>query len=84
LLAPNSARVSGAQQITAAETKISNYLKTWEVSLAEFKKLTSTAKQEHIQFLLTLQIEELSTNDEYILRWFGPASKSNVENFIHL
>ena len=55
-----------------------------EVLLAEFKKLTSTAKQEHIQFLLTLPIEELSSNDEYILRWFGPASKLNVENFIHL
>jgi hypothetical protein len=58
--------------------------RTDEVLLAEFKKLTSTAKQEHIQFLLTLPIEELSTNDEYILRWFGPDSKLNVENFIHL
>jgi hypothetical protein len=54
-----------------------------EVQLAEFKKLTSTAKQEHIQFLLTLPKEDLSTNDEYILRWFGPAAKSN-NNFISL
>ena len=55
-----------------------------EVLLAQFKKLTSTAKQEHIQFLLTVPVEELSTNDEYILRWFGPAAKSNNNNFISL
>ena len=54
-----------------------------EVLLAEFKKLSSTAKQEHIQFLLTVPVEELSTNDEYILRWFGPASKTN-KNFISM
>jgi hypothetical protein len=58
--------------------------RTDEVLLAEFKKLTSTAKQEYIQFLLTVPKEQLSTNDEYILRWFGPVSKSNVENFIQL
>jgi hypothetical protein len=57
--------------------------RTDEVLLAEFKKLPSTAKQEHIQFLLTLPKKELSTNDEYILRWFGPASKTN-NNFISL
>jgi hypothetical protein len=56
--------------------------RTNEVLLAEFKKLTSTAKQEHIQYLLTLPKEKLSTNDEYILRWFGPASTTN--NFITL
>jgi hypothetical protein len=54
-----------------------------EVLLAEFKKLPSTAKQEHIQFLLTVPVQELSTNDEYILRWFGPASKTN-NKFISL
>ena len=58
--------------------------RTDEVLLAEFKKLTSTAKQEYIQFLLTVPKEQLSTNDEYILRWFGPVLKSNVENFIQL
>jgi hypothetical protein len=56
--------------------------RTNEVLLAEFKKLTSTAKQEHIQYLLTVPKEKLSTNDEYILRWFGPASTTN--NFITL
>ena len=53
-----------------------------EVLVAEFRKLSSTAKQEHIQHLLTLSKEELSSNDEYILRWYGPASKTN--NFITL
>jgi hypothetical protein len=54
-----------------------------EVLVAEFKKLTLTEKQEHIQFLLTLPKKDLSTNDEYILRWFGPAAKTN-NNFISL
>jgi isochorismate hydrolase len=57
--------------------------RTDEVVVAEFRKLTSTAKQEHIQFLLTLPVEQLSTNDEYILRWYGPDAKSN-NNFISL
>ena len=55
-----------------------------EVLVAEFRKLSSTAKQEHIEHLLSLPQEELSTNDEYILRWYGPAAKSNNNNFISL
>jgi hypothetical protein len=57
--------------------------RTDEVVVAEFRKLTSIAKQEYIEHLLSLPIEELSTNDEYILRWYGPAAKSN-NNFISL
>jgi hypothetical protein len=48
-----------------------------EIQLAQFLKLTSTKKQEHIQFLLTLSKDILSTNDEYILYWYGPKQKSN-------
>lgn len=46
-----------------------------ELQFAEFSKLTSTAKQEHIQFLLSLSKETLGTNDQYILMIYGPAPK---------
>lgn len=44
-----------------------------EIQFAQFMKLTSTAKQEHVQFLLSLPKETLGTNDQYILRFYGPA-----------
>lgn len=43
-----------------------------ELQYAQFSKLTSTAKQEHIQFLLSLPAATLGTNDQYILRIYGP------------
>lgn len=53
-----------------------------EIQLAEFVKLTSTAKQEHINFLLSLGNNILSTNDLYILRMYGPANK--IKQFLKL
>jgi hypothetical protein len=44
-----------------------------ELQFAQFMKLTSTAKQEHVVFLLSLPKETLGTNDQYILRFYAPA-----------
>ena len=53
-----------------------------EIQLAEFVKLSSTAKQEHINYLLSLEKNILSTNDRYILRMYGPANK--IKQFLKL
>lgn len=53
-----------------------------EIQLAQFIKLSSTAKQEHIQFLLTLEKSILSTNDQYILIQYGP--KQITKKFLNL
>ena len=53
-----------------------------EIQLAEFVKLSSTAKQEHINYLLSLENNILSTNDRYILRMYGPANK--IKQFLIL
>ena len=53
-----------------------------EIQLAQFVKLTSTAKQEHIQFLLSLKKNILSTNDQFILNQYGP--KQTINNFLTL
>lgn len=43
-----------------------------EIQLAQFVKLSSTAKQDHLRFLLSLEKSILSTNDQYILNQYGP------------
>jgi hypothetical protein len=53
-----------------------------EIQLAQFVKLTSTAKQEHIRFLLTIEKKLLSTNDQYILNQYGP--KQIIKKFLNL
>ena len=53
-----------------------------EIQYKEFLSLTSTAKQEHINFLLKLNKNELSSNDEFILRMFGP--KTITKKFLTL
>ena len=53
-----------------------------EIQLAQYLKLSSTAKQKHINFLLSLKKDILSTNDEYILRQYGP--KEKIKEFLNL
>lgn len=52
-----------------------------ELQYAQFSKLPSTAKQEHIEFLLSLPKEQLGSNDEYILRIYGPTGKTSTNYF---
>jgi len=40
-----TAKVSGSQQIAAAETKVSSYLESWEVSQAELNRITASANK---------------------------------------
>ena len=53
-----------------------------EIQLSQFIKLSSTAKQEHINYLLSLENNILSTNDRYILRMYGPANK--IKQFLKI
>ena len=55
-----------------------------EMSYAQFNKLSSTKKQEHIEFLLSLPQQELGTNDQYILRFYGPEQKPIINKFLNL
>ena len=52
-----------------------------EIQFAQFMKLTSTAKQVHVQFLLSLPKKTLGTNDQYILRFYGPAPSAKNNYF---
>lgn len=56
------------------------YWREGELQFAQFSKLTSTAKQEHIKFLLSLPQQELGTNDQYILRIYGPVPAVKIKN----
>ena len=40
-----TAKVNGAQQVTAAETKVKSYLEAWEVAQAELNKITASANK---------------------------------------
>ena len=56
--------------------------RTGEVSVKQFQLLAKEEKLLHIDFLLKLKPEELSTNDIVILNFYGPSSKQN--NFFTL
>ena len=50
---------------------------TWridEIGLAQFIKMNIQDRKEYIEFLLTLDKSEHSTNDRYILDRYGPAA----------
>lgn len=53
-----------------------------DVSAKGWSLLNHQQKDEHIRFLLTLEDNELSTRDEYILRFYGP--KKAKKNFISI
>jgi len=60
---------------------------TWrtnEIQLAQFVNLSSTAKQEHLKLLLTLPVDELGTNDQFILRLYGPVIEQKTNKFLNL
>lgn len=50
--------------------------RTDELSLKEFRKLSSTDREEYILLLLGIKKEELSTNDQYILDMYGPVQRT--------
>lgn len=55
-----------------------------EIGYKTFFQLSKQERLEHINFLLTLQQEELSTNDRYILSNFGPKNIPEQKHFITL
>lgn len=55
-----------------------------EIGYKTYTQLTKQERLEHINFLLTLQQEELSTNDRYILSNFGPSIIPIQKHFITL
>jgi hypothetical protein len=48
-----------------------------EKSYKEYTQLSRSEKENYIEFLLLIDEEDLSTNDEYILKFFGPENKTN-------
>jgi hypothetical protein len=48
-----------------------------ELSISRYYELTKEEKIEHINFLLSLKDNELSTNDEYILNQYTFNIKNN-------
>ena len=50
-----------------------------EIQMAQFTKLSNEEKKTHLKFLLKLQPKNRSTNDEYIIRFYGP-KETNKEN----
>ena len=59
------------------------YWRNDELSLMEFRKLTSTEREEYLTLLRKLKPEELSTNDQYIFNQHSVVIKSN-KKFIEL
>jgi hypothetical protein len=58
-----------------------------EVSYSKFSKFNREDKQKHINFLLNIGIENLSTNDWYILNHYAPekvTSTEKVKKFLEL
>jgi hypothetical protein len=59
------------------------YWRKDELSLKEYRQLSSTEKEEYLTLLQGLKEEELSTNDEYILNQYSVVTKSN-KKFLEL
>jgi hypothetical protein len=57
--------------------------RTDELSMKEYRKLTSTEREEYLTLLQGLEPEELSTNDEYILNQYSIVKKIN-KKFLEL
>ena len=55
-----------------------------EIQMAQFTKLSSEEKKTHLKFLLKLQPKNRGTNDEYILRYYGPKETSKENKFFTL
>jgi hypothetical protein len=53
------------------------YWRENELSMKEYRQLSSTEKEEHLTLLRELKPEELSTNDEYILNQYTFNIKNN-------
>jgi hypothetical protein len=53
------------------------YWREDELSLKEYRQLTSTEKEEYLTLLQGLKGEELSTNDEYILNQYSVVTVKN-------
>ena len=55
-----------------------------ELSLKQFRQLTSTEREEYLFLLKGLDINILGTNDEYILTFYTLQDKPKQEHFIKL
>jgi hypothetical protein len=55
-----------------------------EISITRYYELTKEQKIEHINFLLSLKDNELSTNDEIILNFAKKIVKEKTKNFFTL
>lgn len=58
-----------------------------EISYAQFSKFNKEEKETYLNFLLNLGIENLSTNDWYILNQYKPeklSSTKKTEKFLEL
>lgn len=55
-----------------------------ELSYKNFTKLSIIDKKKHIEFLLSIDESERGTNDDYILRAFGPAQTRENIKFLSL
>jgi len=49
------------------------FWRTGEIQYAQFSKMDVGEKQKHLQYLLSLLPQNRSTNDDYILKFYGPA-----------
>jgi hypothetical protein len=68
-------------------TRTNNWIwRTGELSYKQFTQLTKEEKDAHINLLLQLGIENLSTNDLYILSIYAPNKLSTPKknNFFEL
>ena len=55
-----------------------------ELSYSNFVKLNINEKKQYLKFLLELPVDEYSTNDEYILRQYGPTEYTNMDKFFSM
>ena len=55
-----------------------------EIQMAQYTKLLNEEKKTHLKFLLKLQPKNRSTNDEYIIRYYGPKETSKENKFFTL
>jgi hypothetical protein len=53
------------------------YWREDELSMKEYRQLSSTEKEEYLTLLRGLKPEELSTNDEYILNQYSVVTVKN-------
>lgn len=55
-----------------------------ELSYKQFTQLTTIEKENYVNFLLSIDKSELGTNDEYILRLFGPEEITKNKKFLSI